>query len=97
MLNFHQDRDLEESVITLSHEVAHNFNASHDDTFEDNAECYNKGFIMDELLNATDSDHEGITCPVLYIEVTTIKLCGTFHEPPQRALCKGPSINDVIP
>jgi len=58
MLNFHQDRDLEESVITLSHEVAHNFNASHDDTFEDNAECYNKGFIMDELLNATDSDHE---------------------------------------
>ena len=50
MLNFHQDRDLEESVITLSHEVAHNFNASHDNAFEDNAECYNKGFIMDELL-----------------------------------------------
>ena len=73
MLNFHHDRDLEESVITLSHEVAHNFNASHDDAFEDNAECYNKGFIMDELLNTTDSDQEGITCPVLYIEVTTIK------------------------
>jgi len=58
MLNFHQARDLKESVITLAHEVAHNFNASHDDAFEDNSECYNQGFIMDELLNKTSSDHE---------------------------------------
>ena len=49
MLNHKQTRGLKESVITLSHEVAHNFNASHDDAFEDNDECYDKGFIMDEL------------------------------------------------
>jgi len=58
MLNFHQERGLHESVITLSHEVAHNFNASHDDVFEDNPECYNKGFIMDELLNTSSSNKE---------------------------------------
>ena len=67
MLNFHQARDLDESVITLAHEVAHNFNASHDDAFEDNSECYNQGFIMDELLNKTSSDHEGIAYVLCFL------------------------------
>ena len=34
MLNFQQERDFDESVITFSHEVAHNFGASHDDGFK---------------------------------------------------------------
>ena len=59
MLNFNQERDFNESVITFSHEVAHNFGASHDDGFKDNPECFNKGYIMDELFNTTTSDLEG--------------------------------------
>ena len=55
MLNFDQDTDVDQSVITLSHEVAHNFNANHDDEFKDNPECYNQGYIMDELLNGNIS------------------------------------------
>jgi len=58
MLNFNQERDFDESVITFSHEVAHNFGASHDDGFKDNPECFNKGYIMDELFNTTTSDLE---------------------------------------
>ena len=63
-LNFNQDRDFDESVITFSHEVAHNFGASHDDGFKDNPECFNKGYIMDELFNTTTSDLEGMLCCV---------------------------------
>ena len=53
MLNHDVDTDIDRSVITLSHEVAHNFNANHDDGFKDNPECYNQGYIMDESLNNT--------------------------------------------
>ena len=71
MLNFNQERDFNESVITFSHEVAHNFGASHDDGFKDNPECFNKGYIMDELFNTTTSDLEGEFFIYKYIITST--------------------------
>ena len=58
LLNYGQERSLEESVITFAHEVAHNFNAIHDNDHEDDPECFKQGFIMDELLNVQDSTQE---------------------------------------
>lgn len=57
MLNFNLERDLDESVITFAHEVAHNFNAAHDNEFEDDADCYAQGYIMDELYNSTSRNN----------------------------------------
>ena len=54
LLNYGQERSTEESILTLAHEVAHNFNVSHDNEHEDNPDCYNKGYIMDELYNSTN-------------------------------------------
>ena len=53
LVNYGLERGLDESILTIAHEVAHNFNATHDNVFEDDPECYNKGFIMDELYNST--------------------------------------------
>ena len=58
LLNYGQERTTEESILTLAHEVAHNFNVSHDNEHEDNPDCYNKGYIMDELYNSTNSDNK---------------------------------------
>jgi len=55
LLNYGQERSLEESVITFAHEVAHNLNAIHDNGHEDDPECFQKGYIMDELLNVETS------------------------------------------
>ena len=47
MLNYEQERTLEETVVTFAHEVGHNFNAQHDDELtESNPECGNVSFIM---------------------------------------------------
>jgi len=54
LLNFGQERDLDESILTFAHEVAHTFNSTHDNLFnETEPDCYNQGFIMDELYNST--------------------------------------------
>ena len=52
MLNFGEERTVDETIITFAHEVAHNLNAIHDNDIE-NPECMNKGYIMDEVLNKT--------------------------------------------
>ena len=54
-MNYGQERSLEESVIPFAHEVAHNLNAIHDNDHEDDPECFQKGYIMDELLNVETS------------------------------------------
>lgn len=58
MLNFGLERSLDESVITLAHEVAHSFNAAHDNEFAANeTECHGQGYIMDELYNSTSRNN----------------------------------------
>ena len=57
MLNFAQERGIEESVITFAHEVGHNFNAIHDNDFTDDPDCFNQGYIMDEVLNETMTEN----------------------------------------
>lgn len=47
LLNYGQDRPLEDSRITFAHELAHNFGAKHDNETND-PDCANKGYIMAE-------------------------------------------------
>ena len=54
MLNYNRTRSLNESIITFAHEVAHSFDANHDDNFDEREDCYGKGFIMDELFNSSN-------------------------------------------
>ncbi len=62
LLNFGQERSMEESILTFAHEVAHNFNAAHDNDFEDES-CSGQGFIMEELYNGTSKDKQGQFSP----------------------------------
>ena len=57
MLNHKRTRSLNESIITFAHEVAHSFDAHHDDNFDDREDCYGKGFIMDELFNSSNLEN----------------------------------------
>ena len=54
MLNHNRTRSLNESIITFAHEVAHSFDAHHDDNFDEREDCFGKGFIMDELFNSSN-------------------------------------------
>ncbi len=57
MLNYGQLRPLDESFLTFAHEVGHSFNAIHDSTFEDDEECFHKGFIMEDVHNISDTSN----------------------------------------
>jgi hypothetical protein len=78
MLNFGQERSLSESITTMAHEVAHTFNAIHDNNYETDEECYNQGFIMDELHNVTlEGTETGIASTTTCLSILFLQLMST--------------------
>ncbi|QQP53530.1 Disintegrin and metalloproteinase domaincontaining protein 10like, partial [Caligus rogercresseyi] len=58
-LNYGSDRSLEDSALTFTHEVGHNFGAKHDSDYSD-PECIKKDYIMNEVYDdSQDFDKDG--------------------------------------
>jgi len=82
LLNYENERSLEQTAVTLAHEVAHSFNAVHDDELGDDyfdpdlkAKCNNQTYIMQSTHDtATDSDPKFSECSIDSIRKKLAKL-----------------------